>query len=371
MKIKKVETKKDMRAFVYFPKILYMNEVCYVPPFWNEEKKAYIKKNNPILKNSDFQLFLVVDDKDETVGRVIAYIDFNHNRYYKTKMGFFGAFECIDDPAAAKLLIQSTEKWLMEKGMEVIRGPIHPVAENWGFVYQGYETPPVFMSPWNPPYYHKFFVDSGYIKVKDLLVYNADIGKGYRLPKRYNDFPEKFEKRYPNIKLRRINVKNMRKDARAIWEISNIALKDNWGFVPLDLPVMEDMLHKLKLIIDRDAVWIVEDDGKAVGFCLGFPDINILLKRINGKLFPFGWIGFFAGLKKIKDYRLFGLAVHPDWSGKALDSLMYINLYKHLLAKNIRMEANYILEDNLNIKNALEKLGMEHLKTYRIYERSL
>ena len=227
------------------------------------------------------------------------------------------------------------------------------------------------MSPWNPSYYHDFFINRGYIKAKDLLVYDADMRKGYKLPARYGDFPKKFSRRYPNIKLRQIDIKNINKDARSIWEVSNIALADNWGFVPLDLPVMEDMLKKLRFIIDRDAVWMVEDSCKTVGFCLGFPDINILLKRINGRLFPFGWIRFFIGLKKIKVYRLFGLAVLPEWKGKALDSLMYINLYNHLHEKKIRMEANYILEDNIQIKNALEKLGMEHIKTYRIYERFL
>ena len=88
-------------------------------------------------------------------------------------------------------------------------------------------------------------------------------------------------------------------------------------------------------------------------------------------MLPLGWFRFLTGIKKLTDYRLFGLAVRPEWQGKALDSLMYINLYRHLYAKKVRMEANYILEDNLYIKNALEKLGMKHIKTYRIYEKPL
>ena len=86
---------------------------------------------------------------------------------------------------------------------------------------------------------------------------------------------------------------------------------------------------------------------------------------------PFGWVHLLWGAKKLRDYRLFGLAVHPGCHGMGLDALMYINLYKHLKKKNIRMEANYILEDNLHIKNALEKLGMEYMKTYRIYDYTL
>ncbi len=166
-------------------------------------------------------------------------------------------------------------------------------------------------------------------------------------------------------------MKRIKKDARSIWEISNIALADNWGYVPLDLAVMEDMLRRLKLIVDPDAVLIAEAGGQAIGFCLGFPDINIILKAIHGHLLPFGWIRFLTGVKKLRDYRLFGLAVHPDWQGRALDAMLYINLYRNLSAKKIRMEANYILEGNTRIKNSIEKLGMIQIKTYRVYEKSL
>lgn len=371
MNIIKVKSKKDMRSFVFLPKKLHGDNPCFVPPIWMDEKRAYYKEANPILKNSDFELFLVLDDEGMPVGRTIAYIDFKYNSYYKAELGLFGAFECIEDEKAGRMLVEAVEKWLAEKGMKSIRGPIHPVAENWGFLQSGYESAPVYMSPWNPPYYHDFFTNAGYQKAKDLLAYEIDILKGYTLPKRLEKFSDKFFEQHPNFNIRRLNMKHIKHDARAIWGITNIALADNWGYVPVELSVMEDMLRKLKLIVDPDAVWLVEHDSKVVGYCLGYPDINVILKKIEGKLLPFGWAKLIFGAKKLRDYRLFGLAVLPEWQGMALDAIMYIHLYKHLVKKNIRMEANYILEDNYRIKNALEKLGMEYLKTYRIYEKPL
>lgn len=371
MKIVEVTSRKQMRPFVRVPARIHKGNPCYVPPIWLDEAGAYTKKANPILKNSDFALFLLLDGAEKPVGRTIAYIDHTFNRFYSAKIGFFGAFECINDASAAKLLVDAAETWLRARGMDAVRGPIHPAAENWGFVQTGYDTPPVYMSPWNPEYYHAFFTGAGYEKVKDLLVYEANIGGGYTLPERYEEFAKRFLARFPDITIRPLDMKNLPRDARAIWEISNTALAGNWGYVPLELSVMEDMLKKLKLIVDPDAVWVVENEGKPVGFCLGFPDINILLKRINGNLLPFGWARLLLGVKKLRDYRLFGLAVDPAWHKRALDALMYIHLYEHLKAKGIRMEANYILEDNLHIKNALERLGMRHIKTYRIYEKAL
>ena len=371
MRVIKAINKKTIKEFVCLPKRLYEDNPCYIPPIWLDEKNAYSKKSNPILANSDFELLLLLDDNDVPIGRNLVYIDFNHNDFYKVSMGFFGAFECINNEDAAAMLIKATEDWLKERNINTIRGPIHPVAENWGFLYDGYQYPPVYMSPWNPEYYHDFFTSLDYEKSKDLLVYEIDMKNGYNLPERYTNFYNKFMEHYPNIKIRRMNIKNVKADAKAILDISNISLKDNWGFVPLELDVMEDMLKKLRLIVDPDAVWIVEDKGKPIGYCLGFPDINIILKKINGKLLPFGWAKLLLGAKKLRHYRLFGLAIHPNYQGMALDAMMYINLYKHLKHKNIRMEANYILEDNLRIKNALEKLGMEYLKTYRIYDKNL
>ena len=369
MIIKTVKTRKQMKGFVYLPQKLHGKNPNYVPPMWLDERGAYYGKNNPILMNSEFELFILQDINKKTIGRTIAYIDLKHNEFYKVQMGFFGAFECIDDYDAGQLLVQAAEKWALSKGMVSIRGPIHPVAENWGFVYEGYDSPPMYMSPWNPPYYHKFFKD--YVKAKDLLVYEVDMRKGYVLPERYDKFFDKFLKRYPEVSFRRMNMKNIKKDAKAILDISNESLIDNWGFVPLELPVMEDMLKKLKLVVNPDAVWFCEVNGKAIGFCLGFPDINIIFKQTGGKLFPTGWYKLLFGAKKLKEYRLFGLAVHPEWQGKGLDAIMYINLYKHLVDKNILIEANYMLEDNLRILNSLEKLGMEYIKTYRIYEKAL
>ena len=358
-----------MRDFVRLPARLHSDSPYYVHPMWFDERTAYRGKNNPILKNSEFVLYILYSDSEEAIGRAIVYIDLNHNEYYGVKMALFGAFECIEDSRAAKLILNACEKWAMEKGMESIRGPINPVAENWGFVYEGYESTPMYMSPWNPGYYHNFF--NAYVKAKDLLVFEADMRTGYKLPERYELFFHKFRERYPNVGFRRLNMKNIKEDAKKILEITNTALADNWGYVPLELPVMEDMLKKLKLIVDPDAVWILEEGDKAIGYCLGFPDINIILKKTKGRLLPFGWFRLLFCSGKLKEYRLFGLAVHPDWHGRGLDAIMYINLYMHLVKKNIMMEANYILEDNMRIKNALLKLGMTQTKIYRIYEKPL
>ncbi len=134
---------------------------------------------------------------------------------------------------------------------------------------------------------------------------------------------------------------------------------------------MAAVVRDLKPILDPDAVWFVEDAGVPVACCLGFPDINVIIRRIHGRLFPFGFLRLLLGARWLRDYRLWGLAVRPAYQGQGLDVLLYLRLFQALAHRNVRMEANYILEDNLKIRNALEKLGMSQIKTYRVYEKSI
>ena len=125
------------------------------------------------------------------------------------------------------------------------------------------------------------------------------------------------------------------------------------------------MVKRLKTILDPDAVWFVEKDGKAVGYALGFPDINPVLRQIRGRLSPRGLFALLRAGKNCRRYRLFGLAVLPEYQSLGLDVLLYTYMHEALSPRGINMEANYILEDNLRIRNALEKLEMKLVKKYR------
>jgi len=370
MRIREVASKADLRRFVSFPGALYRDDPFWVPPLWVDEKAAYSPRKNAILAHSDFTL-LLAEEEGEVLGRSLVYIDRSFNSFYNTRTGFFGAFECVKDMSVASALDQAAVAWLLYRGMRSVRGPIHPISESWGFLSEGFQSPPVFMAPYNPPHYNDFMLELGYSKAKDLLAYEASTDLGYDIPRRFRDFAERLLVRNPNLGVRKISMQNLSRDADAIMEISNIALKDNWGYVPLERDEFQEMFRKLRPIADPDAVWFVLDEGKPVGFALGFPDLNMILKKVQGRLFPIGFLRLLVGVKRLPDYRLFGLAVLPRYQGKGLDVLLYLQIYKALSRKIRRLEANYILEDNFRIRNALEKLALDRIKTYRVYEKRI
>lgn len=370
IRIREVSASADVRRFVRFPRDLYRDDPLWAPPIWADERKAYSSRTNAILSHSQFVLLLAESDAG-VVGRSLVYVDRNFNAYYKARTGFFGAFESIRDMDVARALDEAGCRWLAARGMNRVRGPIHPVAESWGFLQRGFDSPPVFMAPYNPAYYNEFMDGLGYAKAKDLLAYEGSPEKGYRIPARFEGFAERLLAHRPGLSVRRLSLKELERDAESVWRISNIAIADNWGYVPLDRDELLDMLKKLKPIADPDAVWFVEDGGRPVGYALGFPDLNIVLKRIGGRLFPFGFLHLLLGAKKVRDFRLFGLAVLPEYQGLGLDVLLYVQLYRTLSPRIRRLEANYIIEDNAKIRNALEKLDLELVKVYRVYEKSI
>lgn len=360
-----------MRSFVRLPARLYRSNPLWAPPLWVDERRAYTSEKNAILRHSDYRLLLAERD-GQVVGRSLVYVDHSFNAFYKSRTGFFGAFECENDPAAARALDDEAVSWLAARGIDRVRGPIHPVSESWGFLTRGFEAPPVFMASYNPPFYNDFMTQLGYAKVKDLLAYDASKDRGYRIPERFARFEQRLLARSGGrFTLRMLSMGNLVRDAEAVLSISNVAIRDNWGYVPIDRAEFLDMFRRLKPIADPEAIWFVQDAGRPVGYALGFPDLNIILRRTGGRLLPFGFVPLLFGVRKVGDYRLFGLAVLPQYHGLGLDALLYLRIYRALSPRIRRLEANYILEDNAKIRNALEKLGLELVKTYRIYEKSI
>jgi ribosomal protein S18 acetylase RimI-like enzyme len=211
--------------------------------------------------------------------------------------------------------------------------------------------------------------EAGFDKEMDLLAYQADVPGGYRLPDRYRDFYRRFLARRPAFTLRSLDMSRFLEDAGHIWRITDLSLINNWGYVPVPRDVFLDMVRRLKLIVDPEAICFVEKDGVPVGYALGYPDINIILKAIRGRLFPLGWLILLHRRRRLKHYRLFGLGVLREFHGMGLDALMYVHLAKSMERRGIRLEANWILENNLPMNNALVRLGLKVIKRYRLYSR--
>ncbi len=370
MKIYSVQSRRDMRDFINFPYKLYARDEVWVPPLRSEQRKLFHPKTNPFMEHCEWQLFLLKNN-GKVIGRIAAFIDTLGAEFWQERIGLFGYYECIPDKTASTLLFEAAKEWLEKAKCTSMRGPWSLVSQEFGMVVEGFKPSPVIMAPYNPPYYREYMEDFGLKKAKDLICWDISIADGYRLPGRIKDLTDSVVERY-GISIRQLDMKNYDEEIQNIIQLSNESLTQNWGYSPVTDAEVNVMANDMKRIIQPKGVLFAEDrNGRQVGFAIVLPDVNSLLKGLNGRLFPFGFIKVLRGIPRLRKYRMFALGVIPEYQKKAVDSLIYRALNEMLYAEDMQMEINYVLEDNWPMINAIKKLEAREIRRYRVYEMEL
>ena len=371
--------KKNLEEFLHLPWKIYVTngkkDPNWVPPFLDDQRSLLNPGKNPFWKHAKVKLLAAYDDKNQIVGRISASVDDNFNKFWNDKVGFFGWFECVNDPAVAESLFQEAEKFLKAEGMRCLRGPASFTSNDdyFGFLLEGYDSPARIAMTYNPPYYLQLAEKAGYAKAKDLYAWylSAEIP----MPERIVKIVERTMRR-ERITVRPLNMKRLYEDAAVLKELYNKIWEKNWGFVPMTDEEFNYQVKKLKDIVWPDFVVFAEVDGKAIGFNLVVPDVNQLLIKMNGELFskeaPFALFTFLFGLSKIDDTREMAMGVLPEYRNKGLEALLYLEALKTGKKRKIKGgELSWTLEDNEGINSGISAMGGKIIKKYRIYEKSL
>jgi GNAT superfamily N-acetyltransferase len=370
MNIRPVQTRQDLSRFIELPYHLYKNDPVWVPPLRDEQRGQFDPKRNPLLDHCEWQLFLL-EEAGQAIGRVAAFLDTLALDFWKELIGLFGYYECIPDPAAGQALLAAARAWLQDRKMTCMRGPWSFVSQEWGMVVEGYEPPPVIMGPYNPPYYNDHLTAFGLRKAKDLLCWYLSSAEGDKVPERIYSLTDAVAKRY-GVRVRQIDMKNYAQEVQTVIDISNASIIANWGYSPVTEAEVQAMARDLKPVIQPRGVAFAEDrQGRPIGFAIALPDVNALLKGLDGRLFPFGWLKLLVGLPSLRRYRLFAMGVVPEYQGKAVDSLLIRHLSDALNSPDTWAEINYVLEDNYPMVNAVKRFGAKPLRRYRVYEMSI
>ncbi len=386
MNIHPVTTKKDLAAFIHLPYELYKNDPVWVPPLRDEQRGQFDPKRNPLLDHCEWQLFLL-EDEGKYIGRIAAFVDLLAVDFWKERIGLFGYYECVPDPStgfrqaqpgvsgqaldAGRALLEAARTWLRSRACTSMRGPWSFVSQEWGSVVEGFTPSPVVMAPYNPPYYNDHYTAFGLEKVKDLLCWYISAAEGYRVPERILRLTDAVQKRY-NVRIRQLNMKRYDEEVKIVIELANSTIIDNWGYSPVTEAEVRAMARDMKPVIQPKGVLFAEDaHGRPIGFAITLPDVNTLLKGLNGRLLPFGFLKLLTGIPRLHRYRMFALGVVPEYQGKAVDSLIYRAMHESLYTPDTWMEINYVLEDNWPMINAIKKLGCTPLRRYRVYERQI
>jgi GNAT superfamily N-acetyltransferase len=367
--IEKVKTKKDLKKFIMMPWKIYESDPNWVPPLIMDMKEKLNEKKNPFLEHAEMELFLAYRG-DEISGRIAAILDKNHNEYHNEKIVFFGLYESRNDAETAKLLLDTVAEWGKERGMENLRGPMNlSMNDECAFLLEGFDSPPAILMPYNPPFYLELMESCGMKKIKDLHAYYME--RDHETTKKVNQIVNDIKKKSP-VALRPINMKDLLNEVQKIKYIYNKSWAENWGFVPWTDNDMIHMSKKLKIVADPEIVVLAEHEGKPVGFAFALPNLNEAIKKIDGKLFPFGLFKFLIYRKKVKGVRALVFGILKEYRETGVSYLLYSEFEKRMLDRGYQWaETSYQLEDNEAINRFVMSLGGRLYKKYRIYQRSI
>ncbi|GAA4443066.1 GNAT family N-acetyltransferase [Ravibacter arvi] len=370
--ISTVRGKSMLDSFIDFPHDLYSGDSNYVPELFISQKELLTPKKNPFFQHAKMELFLATRN-DRIVGRIAAIINDNHNAFVGRREGFFGFFDCINDPEVAAKLLETAAGYLRDNNIGTMLGPVNPSTNDpCGTLVNGFDGPPVAMMPYNAAYYDALITESGLVKWTDLLAY---IIKREELSGRVVALRDLLLHRLEKngITIRPIRMKDFKSETDQIKAVYNSAWDKNLGFVPMTDAEFNRLAAELKLIINPEACLVAEKDGKLVAWLLGIPDINqILIKIKKGRLFPTGLFKLLTGRKNITTVRVLTLGVLEPYRKLGIESALYTTLIKNLENTKIdTAECSWLLEDNHAITSAVEKLNAKPYRRYRLYRKEL
>ncbi|MBI5059193.1 N-acetyltransferase [candidate division KSB1 bacterium] len=343
------------------------NDPAWVPPLLKDQEDRF-KPDYPFYEHGAVASWLVRDSAARPVGRISAIHNRAHNEFQQDRTGFFGFFDTVDNPAVAGMLLDEAAKWLRARGLASMQGPMNfSTNEECGMLIEGFDTPPAIMMMHNPPYYNRLMEHCGMSKVMDLLAYELHEGE---LSPRIVQLANKLEQRLA-LRVRPFNKRDFWGEVKRFEALYNQIWERNWGFVPMTPAEVKFMAKTLKLVYDSRLIYFAENErGEPVGFILGLPDVNVLFKKMNGRLFPTGIFTLLFGRRHIHRARILTMGVLPEYRNRGLDALLYCRAYQFGTQAGYGWgEFSWMLEDNKPINDAAVAMGSRLYKRWRIWDR--
>ena len=370
--IKAVSSRKQLDEFIAVPWTVYRDDPCWVPPLLFEQKQRLTSKN-PFFEHARWQAW-IARQNGRVVGRISAQIDRLYQERHGDKVGYFGMLEAGDDGELFAALLQTAGNWLRDQGMERVRGPFNlSINEECGLLVEGFDTPPYIMMGHARPGHARRIEASGYTKARDLLAYL--IAPDFQAPRIMTRLAAKAA---PQVRVRCLRRKQLKEELEVLRDIFNDAWFNNWGFVPFTEAEFADIGELLTLLVDDDFVQIAEIDDRPVAMIVALPNINEIIRDLNGRLLPFGWLKLLWRLKVRypTTARVPLMGVRREYQhtrlGPALAFMVIDAVRQGLIRRGIRdVELSWILEDNDGMRNIIETIGGSAYKRYRIYEKDL
>ncbi|HUX55614.1 MAG TPA: hypothetical protein VMV77_01480 [Bacteroidales bacterium] len=376
MQVIEVITKEDKREFITLPKRLYKEDPFWVCQIDSVLESVFDPITNNTFRHGEATRWVLKDNRNIAIGRVAAFIDQVRSAANTQPTGGIGFFEVIENREAAFTLFDTARKWLSEKGMEAMDGPINfgENDNNWGLLVEGFMQQG-FGMPYHKKYYRAFFEEYGFNNYFEQYSYHRDIrGKDNEIvqfPERIMKIADWLSKR-PGYSLQHFEIRNKGKyikDIVAIYNSTWSVFKED--FTPLNAEFLNESIEKAKFIIDEELIWFAYFNEKPIAFFILFPDLNQILKYMNGNLNLWNMLrfGYYKITHKMSRMRAVVGGVHPSYQNSGVESAIFFQLYKVFKKKPWfkELELSWVGDFNPKMIAIYEALGAHKVKTHITY----
>lgn len=370
MKIIEVTGRRLQQAFLKVPRIIYRNDNTWVCPLDREIEAIFDPEKNVYFKHGEAIRWVLFDDFEKPSGRVAAFIDHNTSHKFDQPTGGMGFFECINDQQAASLLFDAARDWLKLRGMAAMDGPVNfgETDKYWGLLVEGF-THPSYEIAYNPPYYQGLFESYGFRTYYRQEGFHLDVSQP--LPPRFSRIAERIA-RNPEYEFRHFEWKHADRyitDFVTVFNKAWATFKEN--FEPLEVPYIKKTLQKAKAILEEEFIWFAYNKGKPIAIYLMYPDVNMILKHLDGRLTLPAMIKFLY-LKKSKTMtRARGvlMGVVPAFQGRGIEAGIILNLVKVFERKKHyrEIEFSWVGDFNPRMRRIFISVGSKSVKHYITY----
>lgn len=370
MKITEVSDRRLRKTFLNVPKIIYRDGGTWVCPLDKEIESIFDPGKNVYFQHGEATRWILRDDRGALIGRVAAFIDRNTADKHDQPTGGMGFFECINDQEAANLLFDNSRDWLRERGMEAMDGPVNfgETDKYWGLLVDGF-THPSYEIAYNHPYYQELFESYGFKTYYKQEGFHLDITQP--LPPRIQKIAEWIAQK-PDYEFKHFDWKQKDrfiKDFVTVFNEAWASFKEN--FEPLEVSYIKKTIQKAKAIIDEEFVWIAYYKGKPIAIYLMYPDVNQILKHLNGKMTLPAMLKFLYLKRKKTMTRARGvlMGVIPSFQGMGVEAAIILNLEKVFERKShyTEIEFSWVGDFNPKMRKIFIGVGCKSVKHYITY----
>jgi len=320
MILKPVLDAQDEALFSKVAVDLYQNHPYWIQPLDKDIRSVFDKKKNAIANKTNFSRWILMNNDHQLIGRIAAFINpktkLKNNEY---PVGGIGFFECIDNQEAANLLFDTAKKWLLQKGVEAMEGPINFGDRDkwWGLLTQGFDEEPNYLANYNYPYYKTLFEKYGFQCYFNQFTFKRDIYEP--LPDNYVASVQKVLKN-TDYKFEHIRKKNLDRYIDEFRIIYNKAWAKHLGVSPMKTRQARAIIHSLKPVLDEKVAWFAYYKDQPIAFFISVPEVNQVFKHVHGKLNLWGKLIFLKHKLFKTNHKLLGIifGVIPEFDGKGI-----------------------------------------------------